>query len=112
MPLVGDFNFYGGIYRDVHLLVTSDVCISPLDFASSGVYLVQQFVSEEKANIAAKIQLLNGSKAEKHLMLKMKIRAMISGVTLFQACIHMLLFMFMISALIRLKGKKGLTGAM
>lgn len=74
MPLVGDFNFYGGIYRDVHLLVTSDVCISPLDFASSGVYLVQQFVSEEKANIAAKIQLLNGSKAEKLLMLKMKIQ--------------------------------------
>ena len=25
MPLVGDFNFYGGIYRDVHLLVTDDV---------------------------------------------------------------------------------------
>lgn len=22
MPLVGDFNFYGGIYRDVHLLIT------------------------------------------------------------------------------------------
>lgn len=39
MPLVGDFNFYGGIYRDVHLLVTEDICISPLDYASPGVYL-------------------------------------------------------------------------
>ncbi|WP_431834679.1 sugar-binding domain-containing protein, partial [Bacteroides thetaiotaomicron] len=30
MPLVGDFNFYGGIYRDVHLLITDEACISPL----------------------------------------------------------------------------------
>lgn len=35
MPLVGDFNFYGGIYRDVHLVITNDVCISPLNCASS-----------------------------------------------------------------------------
>ena len=34
MPLVGDFNFYGGIYRDVHLLITDETCISPLDYAS------------------------------------------------------------------------------
>lgn len=74
MPLVGDFNFYGGIYRDVHLLVTNDVCISPLDYASSGVYLKQQFVSEEKADLAAQIQLLNGSSKEKRMTLKMKIQ--------------------------------------
>ena len=40
MPLVGDFNFYGGIYRDVHLLITDEVCISPLDYASPGVRLI------------------------------------------------------------------------
>lgn len=74
MPLVGDFNFYGGIYRDVHLLVTNDVCISPLDYASSGVSLVQQTVSEKKASLAAMIQLSNGSKKEKKLTLKMKIQ--------------------------------------
>ena len=74
MPLVGDFNFYGGIYRDVHLLVTNDVCISPLDYASSGVYLKQQSVSEEKADLAAQIQLLNGSSKEKRMTLKMKIQ--------------------------------------
>ena len=74
MPLVGDFNFYGGIYRDVHLLVTNDVCISPLDYASSGVYLMQQSVSEQKADLAAQIQLLNGSAKEKWMTLKMKIK--------------------------------------
>ncbi len=37
MPLVGDFNFYGGIYRDVEFIITDNVCISPLDYASSGL---------------------------------------------------------------------------
>jgi len=59
MPLLGDFNFYGGIYRDVQLLVTEQACISPLDYASSGVYLSQQKVSTENAVIEAKIKISN-----------------------------------------------------
>lgn len=55
MPLVGDFNFYGGIYRDVNLLITEESCISPLRHASSGVYLTQQEVSEEEASVEAKV---------------------------------------------------------
>ena len=39
MPLVGDFNMYGGLYRDVHLIVTDEVCISPLNYGSPGVRL-------------------------------------------------------------------------
>lgn len=74
MPLVGDFNMYGGIYRDVHLLVTNNICISPIDYASSGVSLVQQSVSEERASLSAEIQLLNGSLKEKRMTLKMKIQ--------------------------------------
>ncbi|BEG98979.1 beta-glucuronidase LacZ4 [Bacteroides sedimenti] len=61
MPLVGDFNFYGGIYRDVHLLITDPVCISPLDYASPGVYLIQESVSNKEAKVKAKIILSNGS---------------------------------------------------
>ena len=61
MPLVGDFNFYGGIYRDVHLLITDEACISPLDYASPGVYLVQESVSPEKASICAKVHLSNAA---------------------------------------------------
>ncbi|MGL5682862.1 MAG: beta-glucuronidase LacZ4 [Marinifilaceae bacterium] len=57
MPLVGDFNFYGGIYRDVHLLVTNNTCISPIDYASPGVYLVQQEVTEKEATVEARIVL-------------------------------------------------------
>jgi beta-galactosidase len=45
MPLVGDFNIYGGIYRDVNLIVADPVSISLTDYASPGVYLQQQKVS-------------------------------------------------------------------
>lgn len=59
MPLVGDFNFYGGIYRDLKLFVTDQACISPLDYASCGVYLVQETVNREKAIINAKVNISN-----------------------------------------------------
>ena len=72
MPLVGDFNFYGGIYRDVRLLVTEEACISPLDYASSGVYLTQQSVSKEMANIEAKV-LLSNSGGNKTVNVRLKI---------------------------------------
>lgn len=60
MPLVGDFNFYGGLYRGVRLLVTGPLCISPLDYASPGVYLVQRAVDRRRAEVTARILLDNG----------------------------------------------------
>ncbi len=74
MPLVGDFNFYGGIYRDVHLLVTEDICISPLDYASPGVYLVQQQVDKKQAGILARINLLNGTEHPRQATLKLQVK--------------------------------------
>jgi beta-galactosidase len=50
-PLAADFTFWGGIYRDVHLLVTAPVQISPLDYASPGVYLTPTNVSTSSANL-------------------------------------------------------------
>lgn len=41
-PLAGDFTIFGGIYRPVSLLLLPEVCITPLDFASSGVYIRQK----------------------------------------------------------------------
>lgn len=51
LPLSGDFNIYGGLHRPVHLLVTDINCISPLDYASSGVYIKQKKVSEDVAEL-------------------------------------------------------------
>lgn len=60
MPLVGDFNMYGGIYRDVEMLVTPAMHISPTDYASSGVYVTPTFVSPEKASLTVRA-MINGT---------------------------------------------------
>ena len=69
MPLVGDFNFYGGIYRDVHLLITDETCISPLDYASPGVRLIQDSVSHRYAKVRAIVDLSNGSSGNQEVEL-------------------------------------------
>lgn len=74
MPLVGDFNFYGGIYRNVHLLVTEDICISPLDYASPGVYLFQQHVGEKQAAVLARINLSNGTEHPRQATLRLQVK--------------------------------------
>ena len=60
LPLGGDFNIYGGIYRPVQLIITEQACITPLDFASPGVFLVQKNVSKEKADIEVVTKVSNG----------------------------------------------------
>ncbi len=73
MPLVGDFNIYGGIYRDVHLLITDEVCISPLNYASCGVQLVQDSVSERYARVIAKVDVANGKADAQAVQLQVRI---------------------------------------
>ena len=74
MPLLGDFNMYGGIYRDVNLIVTEKVCISPLDYASSGVKLIQDSVSNEYAKVRNVIQLSSGRNADSKLDLSVAVK--------------------------------------
>lgn len=73
MPLVGDFNFYGGIYRDVHLLITDETCISPLDYASPGVRLIQDSVSHRYAKVRATVDLSNGSSGNQEVELNVRL---------------------------------------
>lgn len=73
MPLVGDFNFYGGLYRDVHLLITDPVCISPLFYASPGVFLTQRKVTDRVADVCARVLLSNASAAPCTVTLKLRI---------------------------------------
>jgi beta-galactosidase len=56
-PLRGDFTVCGGIYRPVRLLVTDQTCITPLDFASPGIYLTQKEVSASQAVAETEIKL-------------------------------------------------------
>jgi beta-galactosidase len=59
-PLSGDFNIFGGIYRPVWLIITNPVCITPLDYASSGVFLKQTKVSKEEAIVDVLAKVSNG----------------------------------------------------
>ena len=61
-PLFGDFNLYGGIYRPVDLIVTDEICISPLDYASPGVYLTTKSLKDSQAVIEVRTLVSNGQK--------------------------------------------------
>lgn len=57
-PTGGDFNMYGGIYRDVWLTVTEeDTCINPLYYGSNGIFVNQKYLSDERASLCTEILL-------------------------------------------------------
>ncbi|MBP5720775.1 MAG: hypothetical protein J6W82_06885, partial [Bacteroidales bacterium] len=56
-PTSGDFNVYGGLYRDAWMIVTDEACISPLYFGSNGVLIYQPVVNEKRAEVRAEIHL-------------------------------------------------------
>jgi len=56
----GLFTLWGGLYRPVSLLVKDPTCITPLDYASSGIYLLQKAVSAATAELRLTAKLSNG----------------------------------------------------
>ena len=72
-PLSGDFCVFGGLYRPVHLLVTDEVCITPVDHASPGVAWLQSEVSEEEAIIDVTVHVSNGGNAAAERTLAVKL---------------------------------------
>ena len=64
-PLSADFTVFGGLYRDVHLLVLDNLSVSPLDYASPGVYIKQVAVTPEQAELEITTKLRNANAASK-----------------------------------------------
>lgn len=64
MPLVGDFNMYGGIYRPVSIIAADPLHISLTDYASPGVYLTQKSVSRDRAEVEASVVVANRAKSD------------------------------------------------
>lgn len=56
-PQGGDFNLYGGLYRDVWMIVTDEACISPLYYGSNGVLIHQNMVNEKRAELTVDVHL-------------------------------------------------------
>ncbi len=61
-PLSGDFNINGGLYRPAKLIVTDKICISPLDYASSGVYVTARNVSPSGTDVCVTSLISNGKR--------------------------------------------------
>ena len=61
-PLSGDFCMFGGLYRPAHLLVTDQVCFTPINHASSGVTWLQSSVTKERAVLDVTAEVSNGRK--------------------------------------------------
>ena len=58
-PLMADFTFYGGIYRDVNLVITENIHFDLMDHGSTGVYISQDKVTEEVANLTIKAKVVS-----------------------------------------------------
>ncbi len=69
-PLNADFTFFGGIYRDVHFLVTDPVQVSPLDFGSPGVYLKTTNVSSNSADLQVTAVVSNSTATTATVMVR------------------------------------------
>lgn len=57
MPINGDFNIYGGIHRDVELIIVDPVHIAVSDDGADGVYIKQKKITKESAQVEAVVQL-------------------------------------------------------
>jgi beta-galactosidase len=73
MPLIGDFNIYGGIYRPVHLIVTAPCCITPLDYGSSGVYITPRLIDSHQADIVITTKINNADPYQQQFSLRTSI---------------------------------------
>ncbi|HEY9153801.1 MAG TPA: glycoside hydrolase family 2 TIM barrel-domain containing protein, partial [Opitutaceae bacterium] len=68
-PLSGDFTIYGGLYRSVYLLALNSVAISPIDDASSGIYITPK-VENGQAQIVTISQIRNTRTAVAPVVIK------------------------------------------
>ncbi len=60
-PLSADFNFYGGLYRDVYLVAAEPVHFDLDNHASAGVFVTTPAVSNEAATVVVAGRLTNES---------------------------------------------------
>ncbi len=74
IPQSADFTFFGGLYRDVTLLVTDPVQVDALDHGSPGVFLEESQVTPERAEVRARVELANFEQAGKDIAVRVEIR--------------------------------------
>ncbi|KRF04152.1 beta-galactosidase [Paenibacillus sp. Soil766] len=58
-PLLADFTFFGGLYREVKLLVMDDIHFDVMDNGRDGVYLTQTSLGEERFQLDVHGRIVN-----------------------------------------------------
>jgi beta-galactosidase len=66
-PLAGDFSVYGGLYRPVHLIETSEQNIALTDHGSTGVAWLETSVSAKEAVLDVTAQISNPARSRQSL---------------------------------------------
>lgn len=69
-PLTADFTFFGGIYRNLYLLVKEKSGLSTSDFASDGVYIKTPSVTDSKAEVDIETLLDNYLTAKRKVLVR------------------------------------------
>ncbi|HVR60574.1 MAG TPA: discoidin domain-containing protein [Polyangia bacterium] len=59
LPLTADFTFFGGMYRDAHLLIVDPLHIDADDFGSPGVYITPTNVTAASSGLTARVRVTN-----------------------------------------------------
>lgn len=62
IPQSADFSFYGGIYRDVHLIITKQVHFEVANLGANAVFISTPKVSELSAEISVKSKIVRPKK--------------------------------------------------
>lgn len=73
-PQMADFTFFGGIYRDVNLVIVNPVHFDLMDYGSQGVYIVQEQVNEQEARLTLKSKLVNKLDVDKKVRVWVDLR--------------------------------------
>jgi beta-galactosidase len=66
-PLNGDFTVFGGLYRDVHLVVTDTIHMQMQDYGSSGLFVRQSNVNAKSANLRVTAETWNDSSTSQNV---------------------------------------------
>ena len=68
------FGVYGGVYRPAWIVVTEPVHVTVTDYASPGVYIMQDNVSRRRADITVKVKLVNETARNAGVILETLVR--------------------------------------
>jgi len=74
-PLSGDWTFFGGIYRDLHLITVDPVHVDLMDYGSPGVYLTQEEITKEKAKVELRTTVVNQGEGRTRVRLRADVLA-------------------------------------